>query len=623
VKRNLCACCILYFSLLPQAVVSQELETTYVFAKSKELNLVSSISLDEQDYAYETLDTLLQKSPGVQTQIAGATGSYSSVWIRGASSVASGIFIDGIKINDPLNGGVNLSTLPLWAFESIDIYKSNLPAHIGFGDANNGISLNTRDSASQIENTHDLRFSYGSFNQYSASISSYANNSLISAEYFTAENNFSYRHDNNTQFNQLDDYQTKRNNNQVERAFALFKNQQTINNLDVTSLLLARNYQSGIGNQLNQAKNAYIDQSSIIAALAMHPKNQSHWQANLNITVADHLYDDLKSEIGLSSDKQTLNYQEINHSITFNNTFDTSLSSSPWHSSTHLTLSHLTLEGQEITQNQIKDLDLERNQYAMSQTIAKGGFQAFILFGSSRRIQKQQQYWSIGSHYEFEVASLPFIASASRKIRLPSISELYINQGSQSGNADLTPETFNELAIKTEFHQSYFGLDIESFFRKSEDSIVFSYNAQGVGRAENLGESILYGIDLSAYTLINHLKIDSSISLMKSENQIDHSTYSGKLLPNLFHFTAFLSASYPVGQWQLGVENIFQSGLYYDTANSQKADDQVFLNATLDRPFKYGLVAIKVNNVLNKQYTGFKTEPLPRRSGVISVQIQL
>jgi outer membrane cobalamin receptor len=441
----------------------------------------------------------------------------------------------------------------------------------------------------------------------------------LSAEYYSADNDFSYQHDNNTKFNPHDDFQTKRSNNQVERKFVMLKGQQTFSHIESTGLVLLRDYTTGINNNLNQAKSAYIEQSSVIAALSLEPSQTSTqiWQAQLNLNQANHLYDDLGNEIGLASDKQEIEYSELTTNLTFKKPL------SFLNSSSQINFSYLSLNGEEISQSLIKNLDIDKKHYSISQSFSNTNFQLSLSAGGLDSANKTQDYWSLGTHIFFDINSIDFLASAARKVRLPTTSELYLNQGNQSGNSDLTPEIFHEVSLKTQLNQSRYGIEMEGFYRQSQDSIVFSYNAQGVGRADNQGGSILYGVDIQAYAQLGSVQLDFSSSIMNSENQIRNNAYSGKYLPNIFHVTSFVRLQYPFNRWITGIEHHTQSGLYYDSANSQKAKDQSYLNATLEYAFKKGLIALKINNILDKQYTGFKTEPLPGRSGLLSIQYQL
>ena len=102
------------------------------------------VIVSPQDYAYEDIGNILDRQTGLQTQDTGGFGTYSSFWLRGSTAKSVAVYLDGIKINDPLNGGVNLSTLPLWSLQTIDIYKSTVPAHLINASGTGALNLNTQ-----------------------------------------------------------------------------------------------------------------------------------------------------------------------------------------------------------------------------------------------------------------------------------------------------------------------------------------------------------------------------------------------------------------------------------------------------------------------------------------------
>ena len=76
------------------------------------------------------ISEVLEKQHGVRVNRLGAPGTYSNLSIRASSFNRTGVYIDGISINDPLNGTVNLEDLPLEAFDSLEIYRSYTPLHL-------------------------------------------------------------------------------------------------------------------------------------------------------------------------------------------------------------------------------------------------------------------------------------------------------------------------------------------------------------------------------------------------------------------------------------------------------------------------------------------------------------
>ena len=60
----------------------------------------------------------------------GGAGAYSSLFLRGQPSQQTAIYFDGILLNDPLGGPVNLENIPLSLFKSIEFYSEHTPFHL-------------------------------------------------------------------------------------------------------------------------------------------------------------------------------------------------------------------------------------------------------------------------------------------------------------------------------------------------------------------------------------------------------------------------------------------------------------------------------------------------------------
>ena len=99
------------------SVVAEEaqLDTVEVHSQNEAAIGAQTIYLSEQDYAFGDLNSVLGRIPGFQVQSSGGYGAYSTFTLRGSTAKAVPVYFDGIKVNDPLTGGINLSTFPLWA----------------------------------------------------------------------------------------------------------------------------------------------------------------------------------------------------------------------------------------------------------------------------------------------------------------------------------------------------------------------------------------------------------------------------------------------------------------------------------------------------------------------------
>ena len=112
---------------------------------------------------------LLRQVPGVHIDQAGARGSVSSVYLRGADPNYTVVLIDGVKVNDPTNsrgGSFDFSTLDVENVERIEIVRGPMSSIYG-SDAMAGIIhiITTRGSSEPVRS---LEISGGRFGYHRA-----------------------------------------------------------------------------------------------------------------------------------------------------------------------------------------------------------------------------------------------------------------------------------------------------------------------------------------------------------------------------------------------------------------------------------------------------------------------
>ncbi len=80
----------------------------------------------------------LAQVPGVQVSRAGAVSDLATASIRGASSAQTPIYLAGVRLNDDITGTADLSQIPLWMLQRVEVFRGNAPAdadRLGIGGA--------------------------------------------------------------------------------------------------------------------------------------------------------------------------------------------------------------------------------------------------------------------------------------------------------------------------------------------------------------------------------------------------------------------------------------------------------------------------------------------------------
>lgn len=133
------------FACAPPAFAEPTAETQIVVAGHKSTRPVAEPALaatrvDEQQLTRPGANaaSVLSHVPGVQVSEAGSVTDLSTASVRGATSAQTPVYLAGIRLNDDVTGGADLSLIPLWMLGRADVYRGNAPAgadRLGIGGA--------------------------------------------------------------------------------------------------------------------------------------------------------------------------------------------------------------------------------------------------------------------------------------------------------------------------------------------------------------------------------------------------------------------------------------------------------------------------------------------------------
>lgn len=84
------------------------------------------------------LPDVLRSEAGVQISETGGLGAPATAAIRGATAAQTPVYLGMVRLNDLVGGVADLSTLPLWLVDHVDVYRGNAPFEadeLGIGGA--------------------------------------------------------------------------------------------------------------------------------------------------------------------------------------------------------------------------------------------------------------------------------------------------------------------------------------------------------------------------------------------------------------------------------------------------------------------------------------------------------
>jgi outer membrane cobalamin receptor len=89
------------------------------------------IDLEDFQGEYSTASEILSFSPGVVVRDYGGFGQLKTMSIRGSSNDQVVILLDGVRLNSPIGGGVDLSTIPVNYVDRFEIIRGGASAFAG------------------------------------------------------------------------------------------------------------------------------------------------------------------------------------------------------------------------------------------------------------------------------------------------------------------------------------------------------------------------------------------------------------------------------------------------------------------------------------------------------------
>jgi len=102
------------------------------------------IELENFKGEYKTAAELLSFSPGVVVRDFGGFGQLKTMSIRGSSSDQVVIMLDGVRLNNPVGGGVDLSTIPTNYIDRFEVIRGGASAYAGTDALGGVVNITTK-----------------------------------------------------------------------------------------------------------------------------------------------------------------------------------------------------------------------------------------------------------------------------------------------------------------------------------------------------------------------------------------------------------------------------------------------------------------------------------------------
>lgn len=601
---------------------------------------ISTIRLEQPG---AQLGELLGSTSGIQQRQTGGFGTFSSITVRAASAAQTAVYLDGILLNSGGEPVIDLSTLEILNLSSVDLYRGSAPLQLGHASMGGAVNLNTGDANDRVGSR--IRLGVGSFSHAAllAGTQGRANkwDWTGSVAHQRSDNNFTFINDNATPLNPNDDERQQRINSQVRRSSILLKSgYQASDNLRTDVLLQVAGRQVGVPDVRNTLNNrARYDTLKSQLQLSQRVDQWHGWNTRHSLYwhQADSVYDDSLSQIGLGA-------QLIDSDI------NTVGASTYWERFVDLGTFGLSADLRHETLGLVDELNDAENFTSDRQLLVTAmhlaiidandrwmltpalRWQGSVRNGTSTAIgvptdQPERTESELGAQLGASYAVTPTItlsANAGNTFREPAFGELFGSLGLINGVPTLEPERGTNMDIGVGYQVNSLELQAVVFQNRSDELIITTYDARGVGRPFNTGKAEVTGLELEAsWQPLPTWRLNANTTLQNARNRNPFSGFENKQLPGEARSTAFARISFKPGPTSYWYEWRASRDRFYDSANLLRAENTSLHSIGLDMKHKRWHVSAKIQNVTDTLVEDFNGFPKPGKQFAVAVSYTL
>lgn len=157
---------------------------------------------------------VLQEVVGVDVQRSGSSASMATATIRGSDSYQTPVYLAGIRINDDISGAADLSTVPLWMVQRVEVFRGNAPFSVDrLGLSGAVIFEPKRPTRTRVGALAQLG-SFGELEGWSmAEVGAPSASALVGLRSFRTQGDFGFWNDHGQRFIRNETYEPRINSN--------------------------------------------------------------------------------------------------------------------------------------------------------------------------------------------------------------------------------------------------------------------------------------------------------------------------------------------------------------------------------------------------------------------------
>jgi len=585
---------------------------------------------------------VLRSEVGVQIAESGGLGAPATASIRGATAAQTPVYLGGVRLNDQVGGVADLSTIPLWLVDRVDVYRGNAPFdadELGIGGAlffEPRRPKRTEAAGGATLGSFGTRagFGYLALGDDQAGV-------LFGISSERADNDYGFRDDRGTLFETADDAQRARSNadSRVRDVWLLARARPGERaRLELTLNDVSR--EQGVPKlALVPSRAARAELSRTLAALTA--RLQLGARADTGLTLGTSIIDgrsaihDPERELGTLSEETRVHGRRVAQRATL---------SLPLGERLRLAA---TSSGEVETQSR-RDGSAEAAAKATTLRAAtrlewqSGALSVYgLVAGQCRATEpgdsgcaRLEPTGRVGAGYRG--AGFTLFVNASRYQRVPTLGELYGVGLLVRGNPALRPELgiSADAGLRARVRRGGFELSGESsaYVREARELVSYARAAQGYVVPVNVGRARVAGLELGlGLRAFERVELGCAATLLDPRDTTDHRRLQNDVLPFMSRLVLAPRLRVMTGERsgilsraELGADLVYTSNRFADAAGLIVVPEQTVLGMSAAASWWSGALVtrLRLANLLDAPRFDIVGYPLPGRSVYASLEIR-
>jgi iron complex outermembrane receptor protein len=591
----------------------------------------------------------LRDQPGVQIAELGGFGAPATATLRGATASQTPVYLGGVRINDEVGGAANLSDIPLFLIDRVEVYRSHPPLLRGEPGIGGALFFEPRSPEQRDTRLGGLAGSYGSRSAFGyASRGDRDAGLLAGVELAAANNYFSFWNSGGTLFDSRDDRDTRLSNADATTRTVWVVGSERLGAARLRFFYNHADREQGAPKlALTPAKSArYAFTRDLFALRSLLPVESWKGSAELvtSLLVGASNIDDPARELSLVTPSTSTPGERFEQNAVLKQTLSSNVK---------------LAQGFTFSEERLRRFELQQGLPA--ETLAAERLIARLAVAAEARVAGPLSADATLAYTEFGTADTgsprftdgtpsgrvglnlrgresEIYVAAGRYERLPTLGELYGASLLVRGNPHLAVErgTSVEAGARQELrsnHRRLAWLDVAAFARYSSDLIVYVTTAQGYLHPLNRDRSRTLGAELTVGAApLDFVDASASASVLDPRDLSPDRATANDILPFLSRLTAAfaLSAradlgSRPIDSLSAGVRATYQSSRYANPAGAGVIPEQSSVDLELEAAALHRTVVARLRtvNLFDSRRFDVVGYPLPGRSVFLSMEAKL